>query len=46
MTPIPYRKTGLSILGETERILDNARALLRQHPAESGCHLKESETRT
>jgi RNA polymerase sigma factor (sigma-70 family) len=31
---------------ETERILDNARAVLRQHLVESGCRLKESETRT
>jgi DNA-directed RNA polymerase specialized sigma24 family protein len=31
---------------ETERILDNARAFLRQHLEESGCRLKESETRT
>ena len=31
---------------ETERILDNARAVLRQHLVESGCHLRESETRT
>ena len=28
------------------RILDNARAFLRQHPVESGCRVKESETRT
>ena len=31
---------------ETERILDNARTVLRQHLVESGCRLKESETRT
>jgi RNA polymerase sigma factor (sigma-70 family) len=31
---------------ETERILDNARAVLRQHLVESDCRLKESETRT
>ena len=30
---------------ETERILDNARAFLRQHLVQSGCRLKESETR-